>query len=274
MKKVILAAFPLFLLPLAAFSSAVSYSTLGVQIAENFDTDEEGGWAFGSATWNNSVTFTGWQALLYHGGNDTYTVPSVYVANNGGQSSASDDLYIFRTVGTGDGSLGTQLRDGTTGAPSEGGGMFFGVEIRNDTGAPLTAFNAAYTGEQWWVRSGGQNRFDVSFSTDATSLNSGAWTAIPDLQFLAPNSAATTGAIDGNAPENRVVFDSDTITLASALQPGDSLWLRWFSPNVNGADQSISVDDFHFTAIPEPSTYALIFGLTILGAAAFRRFRR
>jgi len=260
--------------PLAGLA-AISYTDLGATLSENFNTDAEGGWAGGSFAWENGVTIPGWHATYFHGGNQTYTSPTTYTINAGAQGPTGTDFLMFRfTSAAGDGSLGTAVRDSLTGVPSAGGGIFIGVQILNETAAPITGFNLGYTGEQWWVRSGGQSRFDVSYSTNAASLHTGSWNEIGALQFLAPHFSASTGSIDGNATGNFQEFDPVAVTLSSALQPGETLWIRWFSPNVAGVDQSISIDNVTFSAIPEPSTYALMFGLGVLGVAGYRRFAR
>jgi len=56
--------------------------------------------------------------------------------------------------------------------------------------------------------------------------------------------------------------------------PGTSLWLRWRDPNDPGSDHGMAIDNFSFSAVPEPTTFALV-GLG-MGAAGLvsRRLRR
>jgi hypothetical protein len=271
---------------MTGLSQGIIYSQLGSQLTENFNLTGEDEWGSNatgssSATWVDGVTIPAWNALYFNGNSGgSYTVPPTYIRSNGTQTTTAN-LYVFRL---GDdrqnGALGAQQTDTITGTPANGGGVFFGVQIQNNTGVALTEFSLGYAGEQWRVASGGANTLTVSYSTDASAvdgvwLNTGSWTGVPDLTFTAPHSgAASSSLLDGNAAANRVVFAPQAITLASALAPGDSLYIRWFSANIGGVDQSLAIDDVTFSAIPEPSTYALLLGAALLGLAGFRRIRQ
>jgi hypothetical protein len=51
------------------------------------------------------------------------------------------------------------------------------------------------------------------------------------------------------------------------------LWVRWRQQNLSGTDAQMALDDVAFSAVPEPSTYALI-ALAGAGFAAYRLRRR
>ncbi len=82
----------------------------------------------------------------------------------------------------------------------------------------------------------------------------------------------TASALNGNSSANRV---SLTTSLSSiTLTSGQFFAVRFSDPDHSGADHGLSIDDFSlaFTAIPEPSTYAAIFGaLALVGVVVHRR---
>jgi hypothetical protein len=120
--------------------------------------------------------------------------------------------------------------------------------ITNETGFVLTELAIQYIGEQWRLGATGRvDRFDFAYSSDATSLITGSWIEFDPLDLVAPVTAGATGALDGNAVENRL-FVSDSITGLS-LAPGASLWLRWTDFEATGSDDGLGIDDFAITAV-------------------------
>lgn len=254
------------------FGSPLSYTDFN-EIGMDFPKPESVG-GLGNYAWEDGETFPGWYSLYVTDPSEpstTSTVPDLFRSTNG-LGSSPIGLYWFRSSGVAEsGSLGTRHFDGSSGSVGTGG-VYFGTAITNNTAFSLTSFSLGYTGTQWTHTSGGAGTFDVSYSTNATSLVTGAWSGIEDLAFTSPFSgAASTVTLNGELAENRVVFDPVTISLSETLAPGETLWLRWFSVNMGGIDQSIGIDDVAFSAIPEPSTVALWFGLGTLGLAAARR---
>lgn len=72
-----------------------------------------------------------------------------------------------------------------------------------------------------------------------------------------------------------VAFSEPTLT--SVANQSDSVYFRLRGVSTAGSSDldTIGLDNFNLTysAIPEPSTYGLIFGLGALGVAGVRRFR-
>jgi hypothetical protein len=166
-------------------------------------------------------------------------------ANNGAYNTGTGtntvgDTYSFGNAGSTDRALGG-LQSGTL-VPT------IGASFTNDTGATITSLTIAYTGEQWRLGTTGRavpDRLDFQFSIDATSLNTGTWFDLDALDFIAPVTVGTVGALDGNLAANR------TSITASGIQWGNgtTLWIRWSSFDASGADDGLAIDDFSLTPI-------------------------
>jgi predicted extracellular nuclease len=227
------------LLCLSAFAAPVlaqvSLGAVNTPYGENFDslastgttnTDVPAGWAFSEAGTN---------------ANGQYRAVS-------GTSNTGDTLSLG--VDT-DRAFGTLLSGSLTST--------IGASFRNDTGVSISTLAIAYTGEQW--RQGGTARFDqmdFQYSLDATSLTTGTWTDVNELDFVAPNGGATTGPLDGNAPANRVAIGHSLEGLA--LADDAVIWIRWNEVNAAGADDALGIDDFSITANPVGGTLTLSIG--------------
>jgi endonuclease/exonuclease/phosphatase family metal-dependent hydrolase len=117
----------------------------------------------------------------------------------------------------------------------------FGVSFRNSTGQTLTSITVSYTGETW--RTGAANRqdkVDVQYSTNATSLVTGSWIDINELDFLAP-VITTTGAKNGNQTANRRAVQ---FTLTGITIPSNTVfYFKWKEFDATGADDGLAIDD-------------------------------
>jgi len=126
-----------------------------------------------------------------------------------------------------------------------------GANFVNNTNAAITSLAVGYTGEMW--RAGVTNRnaadrIDFQISTDATSLTTGTWTDVNNLDFASPVINATVGTLDGNAAANRTAL-SYTITGLN-IANGTSFWIRWMDYNIASSDDGLAVDDFSLTPNP------------------------
>lgn len=182
----------------------------------------------GSTT--NSLTITGWFIIETGGGardNEQYAV------DNGGSNTG--DTYSYGSTATTDRALGC-LRSGTLISN-------FGAAFTNNTGAAITSMIISYTGEQWRLGAAARtDQLNFEYSTNATSLTTGTWTAVTALNFVTPNTV-TVGAKDGNAAANRTAL-SDNITGLS-IANGASFWIRFTDFDIPAtADDGLAVDDF------------------------------
>lgn len=147
----------------------------------------------------------------------------------------------------------------------------FGVIFRNDTAEVLTSISISYFGEYW--RRGGSdlsNTLDFSFGIFevAPSIDD-PLTAFPALRYVPGALIGAASALDGNAAENRSFMIGNINNLT--WNPGDYLVLAWSAQDFSGQDNGLAIDNFSFAAVPEPSTYAMIFGALALVGAVIRR---
>jgi predicted extracellular nuclease len=202
----------------------VSLTTLGTPYTQNFDT------LASSAT--GSTVPTGW-VFVESGTNANGT----YTAGTG--SSATGDTYSFGAAGSTERAFGG-LQSGSL-IPT------LGASFTNNTGATIASLDIAYTGEQWRLGATGRtDQLSFQYSTTATSLTTGAWTDVHVLDFTAPVTAGTVGALDGNLGANRTVITTQTISGLS-IPPGATIWIRWNDFNATGSDDGLAIDDFSLT---------------------------
>lgn len=226
----------------------------------------------------------------------TYTQDFNTLAATGSTGAALPDGWLFAEsgtnanasygVGTGSSNAGNTWSYGATGSSDRAFGLLASGSLVGQIGASfvnagadaISALQIGFTAEQW--RNGGSNVLNTlafEYSTDATSLTTGSWTAFSPLDVKSIVTATNSGvALDGNAAANRG-FVSATIDGLS-LAGGQTLFIRWSDANDFGADDGLAIDDFSLTpvfatgAVPEPATWAMmIAGFGAVGAAMRRR---
>lgn len=221
--------------PPSAGVGTISLTTAGVAVAENFDSLSN---TAGSTT--NTALPIGWFTTETGGGardNEQYAV------DTGASNTA--DTYSYGSAGSTDRALGG-LQSGTL-IP------VIGAAFTNTTGQTLSSLLIAFTGEQWRLGALGRtDRLDFQISFDATSLATGTWFDINTLDFTAPVTAGTVGALDGNAAANRTAISA---TISSADIPGLSIangatfWIRFNDFNATTSDDGLAIDNFSITGV-------------------------
>jgi hypothetical protein len=239
-------------------SAQVNYDTSGDLYTENFDAGLSSSAA--NLPWTDNSVFAGWSAYQI----STSGAPAEY-RRTGGDSSLAEVFQWRDGAGASDGAFGSKPNDTT-------GDILRGIQITNASGATLDSITIGYTGEQWYESGIVQNnQLVVAYQVGSpTNLSAGSWTEIPSLIFDTPQNTGAGQNLDGNAAANRVVFTPTAVTI-SGWDGGTDLWIRWFDSNSSGVDQGLGIDDFSFSAVPEPSQYAILFGLCALMLTVCRR---
>jgi len=250
----------------APAGAQVSYT--GSNIFQDFNTLPTSGT---TNPWASNVTLVGYFVFQSNGTQAT----SIIRAGDG--TSNAGALYSFGTGTDTERAFGT-IASGTP------GNFAYGIVVQNNTGVAQD-FTVAYTGEQW--RDGGAatpNPQTVSFSyrTSATLPTTAAewdpsvalpvgYNSLSSLDFTSPvftNTGSGT-ALDGNLPQNQVVFPTTTIPVL--VNPGEFLTLRWFDLNHVGNDHGLGIDNITIAPVPEPAT---VLGIAALGLGAGGYVRR
>lgn len=236
----------LLVLLLGRPAAAITVNQFNTAFTEDFNS---------LATITGSTVPAGWEfSEVGSGANTTYGA--------GTGSSSTGNTYSFGATSASDRALGAVRTSSVASA--------WGTVITNQTGVTLTQLDVQYVGEQWRLGATGRiDRLDVAYSLDATSLTTGGWIDLDALDFVGPATAGATGALDGNAAENRLLI-SHTLSGLS-LAPGASLWLRWSDFDATGSDDGLAIDDFAITAVQTtvqavPDQLPLAVMIAVLGA--------
>ncbi len=163
---------------------------------------------------------------------------TTYTAGTG--SSTTGDTYSFGSSGSTERAFGG-LRSGAL-VP------IIGASFKNETGATINQLSISYYGEQWRIgvtNRGAADRMDFQYSTNATSIISGTWTDVDNLDFNSPVTLGTAGSLDGNTSANRTNI-SFTITGLN-ISNGSTFWIRWTDYDIPSSDDGLAIDDFEIT---------------------------
>lgn len=212
-------------------TTAVVISSLCSPFTENFNTLASSG--------TSSTTATGW--YFNESGSNANVI---YSAGTG--SDNAGDSYSFGSASNSDRSFGG-LRSGSL-IPT------IGAKFLNNTGSTINALTLSFTGETWRVGVASRSdRLDFQYSTNATSLTTGTWTDVDNLDYANPGQGAT-----GSASLQHSASISSGISSLS-IANGATFWIRWSDFDATGADDGMGVDDFSITACQCASPDALAF---------------
>jgi len=189
-------------------------------------------------TATSSTLPVGW--MLYETGTNAN---ATYTAGDG--SSNTGDTYSFGASGNTERALGG-VRSGSL-VPT------IGALITNNTGGPLASIRISYTGEQWRLGATGRSdKLDFQYSTNATNLSSGTWIDVDGLDFIAPVSSGTVGAIDGNTGGNSttIVYTINGLNIPQ----GSTFMIRWNDVDASGSDDGLGIDNVNLSLGCTPPT--------------------
>jgi hypothetical protein len=195
-----------------------------------------------SQAFNDTLASSGTSTALHRGwlmSEAGTNANNTYDASTG--SSTGGNTYSFGAASSSERAFGG-LQSGSL-IPT------IGAFFTNNTGATVTSINITYTGEQWRLGVADRaDQLDFQYSLDATSLTTGTWNNVDQLDFISPVTTGSAGALDGNTAPNRTLI-SYTITGLS-IPDGATFYIRWNDFNASGADDGLAVDDFSIETNP------------------------
>lgn len=261
MKKTFLISLAAALLPFVA-GGAVVYSTSGSDYVQNFSSLSTS--TNTAQTWTDDSTLTGWYtyASATSAAFPTYT-PQWQTGISGSvlyhARNTEESVRSFFGARTGSGV----------------GNATIGLQLTNDTGQTLNSFDLSFIASQFYKTVAAQ-QMQVSFSTDATSLTTGTWTLLPALTYTAPYTTVNAQVSSAEEIASRATLSVSGQAVDWA--DGSDLWIRFvsyrdLSGSYTGASAVLAINDVSFTAVPEPSTMALMAGFAALGLILLRRRR-
>jgi endonuclease I len=211
-----------------SLQAQLSITSVNTNYSEDFNTLANSG--------VSNVLPNGW--LLFESGTGPQ-FDQAYQADNG--SMMSGNVYSYGATGSTERAFGA-LQSGSV-VPT------LGAYFTNNTGGVITGLTITFTGEMWRAgvaNRGAADRLDFQYSLNATSLNSGTWTNVDQLDFLSPNINTSVGEKDGNASGFRTLI-THTITGLS-IPNGATFYIRWTDFNITSNDDGLAIDDFTISA--------------------------
>jgi len=120
-----------------------------------------------------------------------------------------------------------------------------GAVFTNNTGGSVSKISIQARMEQWRQSGNASVNESVAFyySLDATSLNSGTWTAVTALNLNEKLTTTTTSmAVNGNLSANYKFPLQSIISMNWAN--GTNLWIKWVDTNDAGSNGLYALDSF------------------------------
>lgn len=167
--------------------------------------------------------------------------------------NSTDGTTLTMGVTNGSTSIGNIYNIGATGDEERAFGSLadastvpaFGAVFQNNTGSTVSKISIQTRMEQW--RESGNSSVNESvafyYSVDATSLNTGTWTAVTTLNLNEKLTVATSNnAVNGNLAANY----TNLANIISGLNwaNGTNLWVKWVDTNDSGSNGMFAIDNF------------------------------
>lgn len=241
--------------------SAFSFTGIGQTYTENFNN------YLGSAATLPNHMFVEWDTSRsgMSGPDSPYT-------------GVNDGAFTAYTSDSADYSFGIREREPVDLRDAR---LFF--EFTNNTGAPLSQFMVSYDVEAWFIgdrRNRLRLKYDdlldspdrATFETDIFSTDNPSTTMTANTSVdgsLAANRTTVSGMVD------ITTIDDGTGNFFEPIADGETAWFRWQFSNADGDGgalrSGLAINNLSIQAIPEPSTYAALFGVGVLALALYRR---
>ena len=228
--------------------SQVSLTSLNTAYTQNFDGLANSGTGTGISTTTGSsgskvvsVTFPAGSLSGWYFVESTSNADGSYTAGTG--SSPTGDTYSYGASASTERALGSIASSNLLSR--------YGAQFKNDTGNTIDQLQISYVGEEWRFDPARgttiKDQITFEYSTDATSLTTGTWTAVTALLYETTNLTGTVGTRNGNDAAYRTSL-SNTITGLN-IPVGQIFWIRFVDINVSGTDDGLAIDDFSLTPI-------------------------
>ena len=152
-------------------------------------------------------------------------------------SAITGNAYNVGTTGDEERAFGTLADASVTPA--------LGAVFQNNTGSVVSKISIQNRMKQWKESGNAGVNESVAFyySLDATSLNTGTWTAVTTLNLNEKLTSATSNnAVNGNLASNYTFPIQSIINLNWAN--GANLWIKWVDSNDSGANGMYAIDNF------------------------------
>lgn len=264
----------------ATAASAQGYLTANVPYSESFN-------GMGTA---GTAAPTGWSVYSMAGSHDLFaptdsstpgvapnmtagalTARPTLIAGAAGTQRSSSGFNFATTASDTDRALGS--------SPTSIAAEILQLSLVNNSGLALAAINLSYDIRRF-TECGNGNGYNTSpyYGMEENpgysvfySLTGSTWT---NVAALTPKLSGSSGVI---VPDTVGVTNiaATLVELGALWNPGSTLQLRWFDDNAQSGspDQLIGLDNVQ-VAIPEPSTYAALFGAAALAIVGLRRCPR
>jgi len=221
----------------------------------------------GTGTWTDNTTpLLGWYAST----GPLLPVPVTSIV----ATSGSNGNFLFSFGASGNGT------DRALGANPGGTNKLWGARLQNTGSTAMTINTISFTGEQWrtgqTLNAAQSVTFGYQVSTSPiTSISTGTYSSVGGLTFTSPVTSPIDTNLNGNLSANRVSLSLGSLGITIAA--GSEAMLRWSYLDGSGNDANLGIDDLtvaYTTAVPEPSTFALVLISLVGGAFLVRRCRR
>jgi hypothetical protein len=255
------------MLAAAPAQAALTVTDAASTYTQTFDSLANTGAA--AIAWANDSTIAGWSLFIANG-----SAAPTYVVNTGSTSVSSFQSY--GAAASTDRALGSQVNNNTYFGAAAGAIAGWTALAVTNAGSDRTGFTIAFDGEQWRNNSNATAQTMVmEYGFGATFAAVSGWTAPGgNFDWASPVHTASAAAVDGNGAGKVAGRGGDVVANWAA---GETLWVRWVDKNDAGNDHGLAIDNVSLsvaavTAVPEPSSYALLLaGLATVGFVARRR---
>lgn len=126
--------------------------------------------------------------------------------------------------------------------------QYWGIRLKNTSGATIMRINMRLTGEQWRLGNATTDgdTLAVSYQAGATvaDLTTGTWTDQASCNVIGPiKTGAVAAALDGNAVANQVSVNCNILP-AGGWANGQEMVIRFYDRDDIGSDNAVAIDNF------------------------------